>query len=306
MNLPKPRKLTSGLIGALAVGLAAMLFAAKGVFAKELYELGVSVEALVAIRASLALPMFWAFAVRHEGLPLILTTPKRAICAAAAVGILCYYAGALLDFIALTLIKASIERVLIFSYPAIVVLLTSVRDRQWPNNRVLMAIILTYLGIFFSMGGFDSAEMRANLYGASLVIASAVTYAIYFLVSEKYTRQIGSSRFTLFAMSASAAALIPHYLIHHSILEITEISAEAWLLLIGISVVCMFLPALLQAEGVRRIGAQRGAVISTIGPPTTAVLATLLLGEQLSIWQIGGVTLIVTGVFVLDLARNAK
>jgi threonine/homoserine efflux transporter RhtA len=187
-----------------------MLFAAKGIFAKKLYALGVGVEGVVAIRAMISLPLFWWFALRRERWAEVAATPPRAIIVAAAAGALCYYVGALLDFLALTMIDASIERVLIFSYPAMVVIFTSVRDRCWPARSVLGATALTYLGIFFTMGGFDLAELRANLLGALLVIGSALTYAIYFLVSEKYTRSVGSARFTLLAMTAATVCLTPH------------------------------------------------------------------------------------------------
>ena len=223
---------------------------------------------------------------------------------AALAGALCYYVGALLDFAALTMIDASIERVLIFSYPAMVVLFTSVRDRQWPSRQVLTATALTYLGIFFTMGGLDLDELRANLFGALLVIGSALSYAFYFMVSEKYTRSVGSARFTLLAMTAATACLAPHYFIVHGTAEFGDIGLHAWLLLVGLAVFCMFVPASLQAEGVRRIGAQRGAVISTVGPPTTVVLAWVLLGERLSAWQWTGMALIVLGILVLDLARS--
>lgn len=291
-------------LGATLVALAAMLFATKGIFAKQLYALGVDVEALVTIRATLALPLFWIFALRRESLAAICATPWRAIAVAGGVGALCYYVGALLDFFALTLIDASIERVLIFSYPAMVVLFVSVRDRQAPGLRVLAAVGLTYVGIFFTMGGFDLAELRANLVGALLVIGSALTYAIYFLVSERYTREIGSARFTLFAMTAAPLCLLIHFFASEdAVTELTAIRPAAWLLLAALSVLCMFLPALFQAEGVRRIGAQRGAVLSTVGPPTTALLAWALLGERLSGWQWLGVVMIVVGILVLDLSR---
>lgn len=283
-----------------------MLFATKGIFAKKLYALGVGVEGVVAIRAMVSLPLFWWFALRREAWSEIRTTPIRAIIMAAFAGALCYYVGALLDFLALTMIDASIERVLIFSYPAMVVLFTAVRDRSWPPRNMLLATALAYLGIFFTMGGFDLAELRANLFGALLVIGSAMSYAIYFLVSEKYTRSVGSARFTLIAMTAATLCLAPHYLLVHGATEIAAIDASGWLLLVGLAILCMFLPASLQAEGVRRIGAQRGAVLSTVGPPTTVVLAAVLLGERLSLWQWTGMGLIVLGILVLDLARTRK
>jgi drug/metabolite transporter (DMT)-like permease len=280
-----------------------MLFASKGIFAKELYAMGISVEAVVTIRAVLALPLFWWFALHREGLRNILSTPRQAVIAAAAVGALCYYFGAMIDFIALTLIDASIERVLIFSYPAMVVIAVSVRDRQWPRPPVVAATLLTYVGIFLTMGGFDLVKLKANLFGAMLVIGSAITYAVYFLVSEKYTREIGSSRFALFAMTAAPACLVPHYLWTQELSAISEISAPGWVLLFALAVLCMFLPALLQAEGVRRIGAQLGSVLSTVGPPTTVVLAWWILDERLNLWQWLGMGLIVLGILTLDLAR---
>jgi drug/metabolite transporter (DMT)-like permease len=289
--------------GAAAVALAAMLFATKGIFAKQLYAMGVSVEAVVTIRAVLALPLFWWFALHREGLRQILDTPRQAVIAAAAVGALCYYFGAMIDFIALTMIDASVERVLIFSYPAMVVIAVSLRDRQWPSRSVVMATLLTYIGIFFTMGGFDLMTLKANLLGASLVIGSAMTYAVYFLVSEKYTRQIGSSRFALFAMTAAPACLVPHYLWTEDLAAMGDITPLGWLLLLALAVLCMFLPALLQAEGVRRIGAQIGAVLSTVGPPTTVIIAWWVLDERLNLWQWLGMALIVLGILTLELAR---
>lgn len=291
-------------LAAIAAALAAMLFATKGIFAKQLYSMDVSVEALVTIRATLAVPLFWWLALRREPIAIIRQTPPSAVLAAVIAGALCYYVGALLDFHALTMIDASIERVLIFSYPAMVVLFTSVRDRQRPSARVLGAVALAYLGIFFTMGGFDMVELRANLVGALLVIGSALTYAVYFIISEKYTRLIGSARFTLIAMTASASCLIVHFALIGGTAQLPAISAPAWGLLFVIAVVCMFLPAQLQAEGVRQIGAQRGAVMSTVGPPTTVILAWFLLGERLSAWQWVGIALIVLGILVLDLTRS--
>jgi drug/metabolite transporter (DMT)-like permease len=107
-------------------------------------------------------------------------------------------------------------------------------------------------------------------------------------------------------MTAAAACLIPHFIFtRDAAAELAAITPAAWLLLALISVLCMFLPALLQAEGVRRIGAQRGAVLSTVGPPTTVLLAWALLGERLGGWQWLGIALIVGGILALDLARAA-
>jgi drug/metabolite transporter (DMT)-like permease len=224
----------------------------------------------------------------------------RAILAAVIAGITCYYVGALVDFWALTLIDASIERVLLFSFPAIVVIIGSVLKRRAPEAGVVAALIVTYIGIFFAMGGIDLSELRQNLFGASLVLIAALTTAIYFLIGERYTHELGSTRFAAIGMSASATMLALHFAVFRSVDELRALQAYDWMLLVILGVFCVFIPGLLQAEGMRRVGAQRAAIGSTIGPPTTIFLAAVFLHERLNSWQLLGSAMIIGSVLVLS------
>jgi len=294
-------------LGMLFAAGSAILFASKGIFGKALYQRGVGFELLVTVRALLAVPFFAWFALRANapsGTAADGTKPAparpRAILAAVVAGITCYYVGALVDFWALTLIDASIERVLLFSYPAIVVLISSLMQRRAPEVRVVAAMAVTYVGIFFAMGGVDFEELKANLFGASLVLVAALTTAIYFLIGERYTHELGSTRFAAIGMSSSAFMLALHFVVFRSFEEFRPLQAYDWLLLVILGTVCMFIPGLLQAEGMRRAGAQRAAIASTIGPPTTIFLAALFLHERLNGWQLLGSAMIVVSVLVLS------
>lgn len=306
-------------VGMLCVAVSAMLFASKGLFGKELYARGVGFELLVAVRACLAMPLFLWIALRRSPAPAVggdeeakpldvrpapAARPRaRAVLAAALAGITCYYVGALVDFWALTLIDASIERVLLFSYPAMVVLWHSIAARRMPETSILLAMFATYLGIFFAMGGVDLHELRANLFGASLVLVAALTTAIYFLIGERYTRELGSTRFAAIGMSSAAILLALHFVVLRSFDEIAALQAYDWVLLGILGIACMFIPGLLQAEGMRRVGAQRAAIGSTIGPPTTILLAAMFLNERLTGWQMLGTALIIASVLVLSLRK---
>jgi len=290
-------------LGMVMVAAAAMLFASKGIFGKLLYQRGVGFEVLVTVRALLAMPLFGWMAFRGTGAQRADATPPiraRAFFAAVVAGIVCYYVGALVDFWALMLIDASIERVLLFSYPAMVVLISSLIERRAPEGRVVAAMAVTYAGIFFAMGGIDLAELKANLFGASLVLVAALTTAIYFLIGERYTHELGSTRFAAIGMSSSAAMLALHFVVFRSFDEFRTLQAYDWLLLVILGTVCMFIPGLLQAEGMRRAGAQRASIASTIGPPTTIFLAALFLHERLNGWQLLGSAMIVASVLVLS------
>jgi len=293
---------------------AAILFASKGLFSKALYQRGVGFELLVTARALLAMPLFIWFALfnnkgnnrgTNRGESAAARPPWRAFAAAAVAGITCYYVGAMVDFWALEMIDASIERVLLFSYPALVVLINSFMRREPPERRVVLAMLVTYAGIFFAMGGVDLTELRTNLFGASLVLIAALTTAIYFLMGERYVHQLGSTRFAAIGMSSSAVVLAVHFALFRDFDEVTALGAHEWLLLGVLAIACMFLPGLLQAEGVRRVGAQRAAIGSTVGPPTTIVLAAIFLGERLNAWQLLGSAMIVVSVLVLSLGKSA-
>lgn len=282
------------------VALAAMLFASKGIFGKLLYQRGVGFELLVTVRALIAMPLFgWIAWRQRAGAPAARVRP-RAFLAAVAAGVICYYVGALVDFWALMLIDASIERVLLFSYPAMVVMIGAVIEGRAPEARVTWAMLITYAGIFFAMGGIDSAELRANLFGAALVLVAALTTAVYFLIGARYTRELGSTRFAAIAMISAAVLLAIHFAAFRSLGEVRALEYYDWMLLAILGGACMFVPGLLQAEGMRRVGASRAAIGSTIGPPTTMLLAAMCFGERLSTWQWLGSAMIVGSVVLLS------
>jgi drug/metabolite transporter (DMT)-like permease len=303
----------AGRLGMVCVAIAAMLFASKGIFGKLLYQRGVGFEVLVTVRALFAMPLFGWMAFRSAGAAkpsdqagaaaganAASRIRGRAFLAAVIAGVVCYYIGALVDFWALMLIDASVERVLLFSYPAMVVMIGAVIDRRAPEARVVWAMLLTYAGIFFAMGGIDVAELEANLFGAGLVLIAALTTAIYFLIGAKYTRELGSTRFAAIAMISAALLLAIHFAVFRSFDEVRALDGTEWLLLAVLGIACMFVPGLLQAEGMRRVGASRAAIGSTIGPPTTIVLAALFFSERLNPWQILGSAMIVGSVLLLS------
>jgi drug/metabolite transporter (DMT)-like permease len=287
------------LAGILLSAIGAVGFASKGIFAKALYAQGWNVGAVVTIRALLALPvtLAWVLCITRST-PLRFTHP-RAIAGACLAGIACYYVGAMLDFQALTLIDASVERVLLFSYPSMVVILDSVLYRRRPQASVISALIVTYLGISMVVTGLDLRILHGNLAGAGLVLACASTSALYFVAGDRWTQSIGSAGFTLFALTAATACLTIHHLVFGTSGH-PPITLKSSLLFAGIVVFSTVIPMLAMAEGVRRLGAPRASVVSTVGPPTTILLGSSLLHEHLTIPQWIGVGLIVGGILLLE------
>lgn len=297
----RPRGLAFGLVAAMA---GAIGFATKGLFAKKLYAHGWTYDAVQVTRMWLALPVFWLWGWWRVG-PALLKPPPAALVSAACAGLVCYHVGAMINFYSLTLIDASLERVLLFTYPSMVVIAYSLLNRRMPDGRLVLALVATFVGIAATVSGFDMRIFQANLHGSLLVLLCAASTMVYFLVSDRWTPQVGGASFTVWAMTAASIGLAIHALLVPSarppLPGMTDLPLLAGL--VGIATVFAML---MTAEGVRRLGAQRAAVASTVGPPATILLAVPLLDERMTAVQWLGVALILGGIVFMELKRTAN
>jgi drug/metabolite transporter (DMT)-like permease len=289
--------------GFILAACAALLFATKGLFVKVLAARGVDYLTMTMVRALLALPMYAGLAL-WRGFSLG-RVPPRATALAALAGMLGYGIGSLVDFRALELIDISVERALLFTYPALIVAWQALARRRLPRPAVLLALAATYGGILLVVGGFDAALWKQNLFGALLVLTCAACMACYFLLGERTIAALGSSGFAIIALGAAAGFVLTVFAVLRPVTAVTALHAHEWLLLIALAVLGMFLPTIFQAAAISRIGAERGALASTIGPPAALLLGVLLLGERPAVSQLAGTVLIVAGIVLIARGKPA-
>lgn len=210
-----------------------MLLASKGIFAKLLYASGWDFTSLTASRALLALPFFWAWLL-HTGHSMrgALQQHPWAMAGAALAGFLSYYLGALLSFYSLTLIGAGLERTLLFTYPAFVLLLRWPLSRTRPRGAELAAVATAWAGIALAVGAAPGGD--TNLVGVAAVLVCALTLAGYFLVNESAGKRVGSATFTVTAMTAAAAGLAAHVVLLGPGLEALVPEVADWPLMLGL------------------------------------------------------------------------
>jgi drug/metabolite transporter (DMT)-like permease len=220
-------------------------------------------------------------------------------------GALSYYFGTWCDFRGLELTTASLERALLFAYPAFVVLLRAVAKRQPPPPRVVLALGMTYAGICLAVGVFDTALWRANAPGAGLVLVSALTFAVYLLINERLAPRLGSVGYVAVAMTAAASCFVVHFLLGAPPSAL-DLAPRAWAGVLLMTAFTNVLPLLMMAEGVQRIGAQRAAILSSVGPPFTLLAGVVVLGEALLPPQWIGTAVIILGVLVLETGRSRQ
>ncbi len=293
----------SRLIWIVCVALGAVLLSTKGIVAKLMYAQGADATMVASVRSVIAIFGFWGWAVFRVGLAPMLAVKPRQLAIAMGIGFASYYVGAYLDFYALTMIDASLERVILFSYPIVIVSFEVARTRRLPSKRVGWSLLLTYLGVLLAVGAFDGDLLEGNLQGSGLVLIAAVGVAVFYVINGKYGPLMGSLQFTTWAMTAAGLGFGAHFLVFADLADLAHQTPQFWwlmaLMVIGVTV----LPLVLMGQGVAKIGATRGGMISTLGPAATVLLANLLLGEVMHPLQLVGSAMIVLGVWVLERRR---
>jgi drug/metabolite transporter (DMT)-like permease len=262
----------------------------------------VSATTLLFLRMTLSLPFFLAMAwwFRNSG-PIA----RRDWFGIVALGFLGYYLASLLDFIGLQYVPAGVGRLIMFLYPTLVVILSAVFLKKQPSARELAALAITYSGIALVLSSqiAGGQENRLFTFGALLIFASAMCYAVYLVTGSQLVKRVGSVRFTAYTMIVSTVPAI----IQFSMLEAPaalRLPAQLWWIAIALATVCTVLPVFLVAEALKRIGANHFALIGALGPVTTVLADFLLLDGALTVTQVLGGALVISGVLLVSLKRN--
>jgi drug/metabolite transporter (DMT)-like permease len=283
-------------IGPLCAVLGVLGFSFKAILIKLAYrEHPVDAITLLTLRMLYSAPLFLAMAAWVQRTPR--ASPRRSPISRADLlrlvwlGCIGYWLASLLDFMGLQYITASLERLVLFLYPTIVVLLSALMLRQPITRRAVTALVLSYAGIAFVFWQDlrFTGDAGATLRGGGLVFASAILYALYLVQAGGVIARLGSSRFIAWAMLASTVFVVAQFALTR------PLSALA---VPGSSTV---LPTWLIAESIRRMGANAASLVGSFGPVFTIGLGAMILGEPVRAIQLAGATLVLGGVLLVTL-----
>lgn len=279
--------------GAFLVIAAAAAFSTKSILIKLAYRHGVDAVTLLALRMGFALPFFLAMAWigRNQVQPLL----RRDGWALLGLGLIGYYLASLLDFLGLIYISAALERLILFLYPTMVLLISAWLFRRPVKPREWAALALSYGGIALVVLPEGFGHQPDLWLGVGLVFGSALAYAIYLVGGGRLIARVGSTRFTAYAMTVSCVAVLAQWTLTRPLSSLQQ----PWPVYgygLTMALVATVLPAILLTEGIRRIGASRAALLGAIGPVSTIALGYCFLGENLNLLQILGSSLVVLGV----------
>ena len=261
----------------------------------------VSPVTLLFLRMTLSLPFFLAIGWWLRNREPRLT--RRDWAAIVGLGFLGYYLASFLDFIGLQWVGAGVGRLILYLFPTLVVLLSFLFLRKKPSWREIAALALSYAGIALVLSNQLAGENRLFALGAALVFASALCYAVYLVAGSQMVKRVGSMRFTAYStVIATIPAVIQFFALEPA--GALELAPAVWGYAIILATASTVLPLFLQAEALRRIGANHFALIGAIGPVSVAITSALGLDEPFTAVQALGGALVIFGVLLVSLKKG--
>lgn len=293
LSLPLPL-LRDGKVYAV---LAAAGFSLKAVFVKLAYAAGpVDALTLLAMRMLLALPLFaWlVFSAPAGGQPL----QRKQLAHIALLACIGYYLSSLYDFIGLSYISAGLERMILYVYPTLVLLIGMYFSKQKPSGKLWQALAICYSGLLLAFG--NDLQQKSNfgtvLIGGAWIFAAAFVYALYYLGVAELVGKVGSLRLTGLAGMFSCGWVLLHFVLFGQASQLVTANAGVWGNALLMALLSTVLPIYWLALAIQRLGAGPAAAAGSIGPVLTLFAAWLLLGESVSLLQLAGMALVMLGV----------
>jgi drug/metabolite transporter (DMT)-like permease len=294
-------------IGPLIAVVGVLGFSFKAILIKLAYAWEpIDAVTLLALRMIYSAPFFVAMAIvarRRRADPLT----RRDWFGIVWLGFIGYYLASLVDFLGLQYVTAALERLMLYLYPTIVVVLSAIFLRQPITGRIVVALALSYAGIVVVFGRDLqlAGDPHAIWLGGALVFAGAFLYAVYLVGAVPVIARLGSLRFIALAMLASTVFVLAQFVATRPISDLAA-PMRIQLLSLAMAVFSTVLPTYLIAEAIKRIGANRTSLLGSLGPLFTIAFGFWILDEPVHAIQLAGAALVLAGVTLVTLKPRSR
>jgi len=292
---------------ALAV-LGAVAFSGKAIIVKLAYQHGVDAVTLIMLRMVFALPFFmamawWGSRKSPSSAPVALT--RQDWLGVGWLGLTGYYLASFLDFVGLQYITASLERLILYLNPTLVLVLGWVFAGRRIGRAQALGMAISYGGVLLVFGHEVTLQGADVTLGAVLVFLSAISYALYLFYSGEMVQRLGSLRLVGLATSVACLLCIAQFAVLRPMDVLWAVAPQVvWLSVLN-ATLCTVVPVMLVMMAIERVGSGLAAQVGMVGPMSTMLMGVLLLDEPFTGWLVGGTALVIAGVAVCSRARAA-
>lgn len=289
--------------GVLFALLAAVGFSAKAILVKLAYLYHVDTVTLLALRMAFAMPFFIVVAlwIRSQHAEPLNVHDRLLVLGLGLVG---YYLSSFLDFLGLQYVSAGLERLILFLYPTMTVILSALIYKRAIGKKVIAAMALSYAGIALVFLHDIGVKQEAGIVlGAMFVFFSTLSYSVYLVGAGHTIARIGVARFTSYAMIVASLASLLQFAAMRPVSAL-DLPVRVYEYAIAMAIFSTVLPVFMLSYAIRRIGPGSASLIGSIGPVSTIYMAYLFLNERITLLQIAGSMLVLVGVLIISLNRN--
>ncbi|WP_133620373.1 DMT family transporter [Hydromonas duriensis] len=285
--------------------IGALCFSSKAILAKLMYREGADGVDVLTLRMIFSVPFFIAigFWARRTRPYRMTFSDVWQVC---VVGLFGYYLASLFDFLGLQYITVGLERLILFLTPSMVLVISKFTLKKHIDIKQWLAMVLAYAGIVLvfwhelDVGGSNIAL------GSTLIFASALSYAVYLLMSGELVRRLGAMRLVAYAMVVSTVLCVMHYLVLRNWQGLLGKNSVVYGLSLLNAVLCTVTPVVLTMLAVSRLGSSIVSQVSMIGPVATVGMGYIFLGEPITLTQTAGTALVMTGIFLVGKVAAQK
>lgn len=291
---------TIGLVLAL---LGAVAFSGKAIIVKLAYRYGVDAVTLIMLRMLFALPIFAAMAWWASRGKAALT--RRDWVGVLGLGVSGYYLASFLDFAGLAYISASLERLILYLNPTIVLLLGWALYGRGVRRGQALGMAISYCGVVLVFGvEARHGQSSGAAWGAALVFLSAISYAVYLVYSGEMVQRLGSVRLVGLATTVACGCCLLQFVLLRPLSAALLVAPEVLWLSVLNATLCTAAPVLMVMMAVERIGASAASQVGMVGPLSTLLMGAWLLDEPFTLWVVAGTGLVILGIYVFG--RSAR
>jgi len=278
--------------GTLLVILSALCFAFMPIFGKMAYAYGANSFTVLSYRFICAsILLFIYLRVKKISMKISLTQVGYILCLSLVGYVMC----SLTYFMSFNYINVGLSAMLLFTHPALVVVLSYFIYKEEMYIEKIISVVLTLIGIYL-LGDIGGGNI--NLKGVGLGVIASIAYSIYILgVNGKPLKELNSFVVTFYICSFSAIFITIWGGLTNKMIWVQNYKSMTFIVLLALisTVVAM----LSYVQGIKLIGPSKAAIFSTVEPVLAFIMGVILFKEGITLRLIIGCCLIVSSMLLI-------
>jgi drug/metabolite transporter (DMT)-like permease len=285
--------------GYLLIILAASFWGTLGVFGKELTRIGFHSFEIAFVRAFGALVLLSIISIIKD--PKIFKIKFKDIKYFIGTGVLSFVLMNSCYFIAINATSLSVAAILLYTAPAMVMLMSILLFNEKITKKKILSLVLTFIGCVLVVDLFNvntTITMRGVLFG----LGAGLGYALYTIFGRYALKKYKTMTVTLYTFLFASIGLLP-------LVDVQTIAGyytigEAYLFSLLLMTIAAIIPYLLYTKGLSEITPSKASITATFEPVVASFLGIIIYNESLNLNKIIGMIFVIGAIYILKTPKD--